>query len=738
MINRFDQHVPLRSTFVPKLFTPNFDLYNQLLSEEQKTYSVASSLKDTPIDALQGADEQYAQQLRQELTGKVDDISNMYKTDLNAARRASRDLIRDTGRRTTPGGDIYELAARKKQFVDFQTEEQKRLQKGEINSDQYWASVQKAKAAYDQEGGYANKANLGLTARQQQVNFDKFANEFLDNLKADGTVHSSMYVDPSTGNLLFDKTKVTQLEAAKVQQTLSQAYKNAASATGQLYDMYDYRSSTGQIQTEDNRPKIAADLQSIETLNLDDKAQAKKAQQLLNQYGFGLAEDGVFGEQSLNALRQIEQQASLSDEDFQNQQVNSYIDQYTQQLANPYAVAKSYKELDREVKSLGRTLDADFNLARRKKELENTELRFDGLGISFDMGKLPTTQRELTEQGKTIDYSIKALEAQKAKATSEAEVEFIDDKIKYQRMLKQQVTDRQTRAIEASLSAYDPKTQEAIRVLNANREKWENQKETKVRYLEPSASGAPREEISGYPKREAIAAVLKEAGINYMDGKAAEQLLSALDKKSSTWLAANQSAQIALSNIALNKQEQTAVSQILDGNSFVFFDNTGVLDGINSSNMFTKDGILSDRMKVESISKTGFGEFGNVLTIVDKESGKTYLASPRNSNISRSIGENIIKTSAEGSDQYKTGAIMASPALSAIASQVNTIRTGETKAIPMSNNNPLMVKKIEEPSGIIYEVKIPSGFSDAGQKVRLASDVDLTLYINQLDQNGGN
>lgn len=728
-ISRFDQHVPLRSTFVPKLFTPNFDLYNQLLSEEQKTYSIASSLKDTPIDALQGADEQYAQQLRQELTGKVDDISNMYKTDLNAARRASRDLIRDTGRRTTPGGDIYELAARKKQFIDFQTKEQERLQKGEINSDQYWASVQKAKAAYDQEGGYANKANLGLTARQQQVNFDKFANDFLDNLKADGTVHSSMYVDPQTGNLLFDKTKVTQLEAAKVQQTLSQAYKNAASATGQLYDMYDYRSSTGQIQTQDNRPKIAADLQSIETLNLDDKAQAKKAQQLLNQYGFGLAEDGVFGEKSLNALRQIEQQASLSDEEFQNQQVNSYIDQYTQQLANPYAVAKSYKELDREVKSLGRTLDADFNLAKRKKELENTELRFDGLGISFDMGKLPTTQRELTEQGKTIDYLIKALEAQKAKATTEAETQFIDDKIKYQRMLKQQVTDRQTRAIEASLSAYDPKTQEAIRVLNANRAMWENAKD-EVYY---DASQDPIR-----PKRDAIDVVLRSNGITGIDAKTAEQLMGTLEKKSSTWLADNQSAQVALSNVALNKQEQAAVSQILDGNSFVFFDNTGVLDGINSSNMFTKDGILSDRMKVESISKTGFGEFGNVLTIVDKETGKTYLASPRNSNISRSIGENIIKTSAEGSDQYKTGVIMSSPTLSAIASQVNTIRTGETKAIPMSNNNPLMVKKIEEPSGIIYEVKIPSGFSDAGQKVRLASDVDLTLYINQLDQNGGN
>jgi hypothetical protein len=186
-----------------------------------------------------------------------------------------------------------------------------------------------------------------------------------------------------------------------------------------------------------------------------------------------------------------------------------------------------------------------------------------------------------------------------------------------------------------------------------------------------------------------------------MDGKAAEQLLKTLEKKSSTWLKDNQSAQIALSNIALNKQEQAAVSQILDGNAFTFFDNTGVLEGINSSNMFKADGTLSDRMKVESISKTGFGEFGNVLTIVDKESGKTYLASPRNSNISRSIGENITKTSAEGSEQYKTGMIMSSPTLSTIASQVTPIHTGETKAIPMSNDEPLMIKKIQEPTGVI-------------------------------------
>ena len=109
-INRFDVHTPLRSTYIPQVFTPNFDLYKGILEQEQKSYDLTQSVKDVPIDALQGADETYAQTIRQDLYSNVDEVSNLYKTDMNAARRKSKDLVRETKRRTLPGGDIYDFS----------------------------------------------------------------------------------------------------------------------------------------------------------------------------------------------------------------------------------------------------------------------------------------------------------------------------------------------------------------------------------------------------------------------------------------------------------------------------------------------------------------------------------------------------------------------------------------------------------------------------------------------------
>ena len=171
-IDRFDQYVPIRSTQLPQNFVPNFEAYREVLAQEQDNFNKFQALDEIPIDALAGADEQYAQQLRANMSQDIDRITQSYRDNVNDGRRASRDFIRQTRKRVLPGGDIRELGLRKQQFEAFQSEQAKRLQEGNITREQYWASVQRAKQQYDAQGGFGKDANLNLSARQDAINFD--------------------------------------------------------------------------------------------------------------------------------------------------------------------------------------------------------------------------------------------------------------------------------------------------------------------------------------------------------------------------------------------------------------------------------------------------------------------------------------------------------------------------------------------------------------------------------------
>lgn len=374
-ISRYDKPVSIRSSFVPKEFipqefTPNFKLYDAALRQNQDLINKTRDLSNLPIDALSGADEKYAQELRDELSSRIDNTAKAYKESVSKGAKASRDLLRSVQRDTLPGGKYYELAQRKQQYNKFYKEQSDRLAKGDITDFQFQESVARAKAEYDSSGGYKNSSNLNLSQRQNAVNFDKFANDFLKNFKADKGMSGDMRI--VDGKLIYDTKELTQLEADKVLKDLSNAYYNAASTTGQLTDRFNYLKRSGRIDKEllqDNR----IDAQNLLSTysNPKSKSDIKKLQKELNKLGSNLTVDGIMGKNTQAALDQVADLASMNDSEFNSAQKNNYLSNYIRQISAPYADAKSYREYAENAKSFGNTLARDKAMKDYEVEVQN-------------------------------------------------------------------------------------------------------------------------------------------------------------------------------------------------------------------------------------------------------------------------------------------------------------------------------------------------------------------------------
>jgi hypothetical protein len=216
--------------------------------------------------------------------------------------------------------------------------------------------------------------------------------------------------------------------------------------TGQLDDMFMYDQNVKGLKFNDKRAEAATDLETINSLNLDDKTQAKKAQEILNKYGAGLKGTGVFGPKSNEALKQVEQLATMSDEDFTATNKEGYINNYVSKLAAPYSVAKSYKEMDRELQAKGRTLESEIDLHRAKKDIDAAAFMFDGQSISMNMGPLMKNGlRGITEGIEAQKLKIDQLTAARKKAEESGAVNVgeqldnIDKQIRWEQAKLEQI-----------------------------------------------------------------------------------------------------------------------------------------------------------------------------------------------------------------------------------------------------------------------------------------------------------
>lgn len=742
--NRFDQYIPVRSTYLPDNFVPNFEAYKDLLTQEQGNFNKLQAVNEIPIDALAGADEEYAQQLRADLSNNVDRITEAYRNNIDEGRRASRDFIRQTRKRTQPGGDIRELALRKKQFTDFQTAQNERLEKGEITKEQYWASVQQAKQQYDTEGGYGKNARLNLNSRQQAVDFDEFSKDFLKNYEANVGESLGLRFEPRTGKMYFDKTKITELEASKIQRTLTAAYRNAAGQTGQLADLYNYRSANGLISASDNRGDAKTALATINSLNLDDPAQAGKAQKILNELGFNLNPDNIAGAKTMEAIEATKQLANMSDEDYEHLQKGQYLDSYINSLAAPYSDAKSFRRLEKDVKILGRTLDAELDLHARKKKIEDTPILFTGQGISMDVGQLAKSSRDLNESIKVQQYRIMELEAEREKVLEDQtlsnrgqEARDITAQINWEKTKLENMQEVRQKSLTAASKGYSEEVQQNLQQLEKEFANLDQYAKDNARIQSVGEEGKFDRMSSSSGK--SYDQLMREQVANKFNisESEAQELLDTRDDmvdRSNDYL--EQNSQLSLATIQMPDKLGKGIQSQLNAVGFDFYNESGQVINRNQSNFWgkEKDGtrpIMSERMKVRNISQSSYGNMGHMITIEDTETGDVYYASPRNSNMSDRIGNWLLEN---GDEEAKEIGFMMTNGRQ-ISSQVNDIKAGQSVYIAVGADNEINVPvtKEEKASGLIYTLTVPYG-PDQGKRVSYNNDEELGRALYKIDQ----
>ena len=737
MTNRFDTIVPIRSTFMPKNFMPNFEAYQGLLEQEQTNFNTMNAMQDIPIDALQGADEEYAKQLRSNLSGEIDNITELYKGDINEARRKGRDFIRQTKKRTLPGGDIRELALRKKQYTDFATEQKARMEKGEITSESYWNSVAEAKRKYDTAGGYGKDVNLSLNSRTKAVNIDEFAKDFLKNFTADsGMSISDFRYEPQTGKIYYDKSKVTELQAQKVQRSLTAAYKNAASQTGQLDDLYDYRNSTGQVGITDNRADAQAVIQQINSLDLNDETQATKAQELLNTLGSTLKTDGNAGSETQQALQQAEELASMTDQQFNQAVKSGYIDSYINSLAAPYSDAKSFVQRERDLEFAGRTLDAEIGLHRRKKQIDDAGFMFTGNSISMNMGAfIKDGAKGISEAISTQNHTIQQLTLERDKAlgsgniNSQQEVSFIENKIRWEEGKLQQMTDLRNNEYQKAVEKFSPETQELIKHINNLEDSL---------FLDAQMGSATANAAYRRNKASEIAEKLGTTQQKVLEGlETMDNLANIVDKNLENITGKNQQISLGVTS-GLPKDVTTAIEAQLQTMAFDFYDENGPLENVNQTNWFNieKEGTkpVSGKIKVRGISKSAFGPNGHLITLENTETGDIIYASPINSNLSYKVGQELVDHS--DPEIARAGFMMMNG--TKITSQVSDLRDGIQSPIIVGNENKISipVTRVDKAYGKAYQIEIPQGMEGAKGILTVTSDSALEDALYKISQYG--
>jgi len=136
-VNRFDQPVNIRSTYMPKEFIPNLDAYAQVMGQQQAQYD---QLLDTAnkVPRYLTADEQRVEQYRQSMQENIDRITDSYvRNGLQSGNVARRDYLRQLQNDWQPGGEAYVIDQNYQAFQTYKEQLDDQLAKGNISNRKY-------------------------------------------------------------------------------------------------------------------------------------------------------------------------------------------------------------------------------------------------------------------------------------------------------------------------------------------------------------------------------------------------------------------------------------------------------------------------------------------------------------------------------------------------------------------------------------------------------------------------
>lgn len=386
---------------------------------------------------------------------------------------------------------------------------------------------------------------------------------------------------------------------------------------------------------------------------------------------------------------------------------------------------------------------------QNRKDLEdykNKTLRFEGNSAAFNPNGRPDSTAKINEQVSSLDVKIDNLYKELDASTDPQHRKHVRSKIKWAEKSKEEYYDVLNRAEDAvgqnkdlqqfrEKHGLDKVPYEILNILENDPGTFSSfEKTNKFHYAvrDYAALNTPNWESLSVPEQAKITESFKKVARQY------SELSEEKNEQVDEWLKNNADTfETSLDVISLNEKEQKAILNTVNTNNWTFFNEEGPIENVENTELFgTEDKpIISDNIQVESISKAPFGEFGHMVTFSDKNTGKIYYGSPHSSNLGQVIGKNIVETADPNSDQFIIGAMMSNPELSNTLSQMTNMATNDTRTIVSGDNTVGSVKKLELPSGTMFELTPPSGIkiSPTGEPVKFNDIFQLNMAINKID-----
>ena len=364
-VNRFNKFLPRQFNsqyFVPEVFTPNFELLAKGLQAQQGRLDSAKMLADLPVQGLPGEDTLLADELRKKQYEDIDNVVDLYqKKGIQAGNKELSNLSRSIRRSHLPGGDAYAIKTRLTNFQEFVKAEKVRLSEGKLWQAQFWASTADRLAEYNKAGGFAKDAVLNLTPRTEKVDRHKLFNEYITKYHPD--LIESEHPWREDGRLLLTKKGEKFIAREEVQRDLEELYRSAAAKTGELQDLFKYRTqgedfTIDPFVTESNNfiNEVRGILGKITLGKKATEEEIRAAQEELNAIGYKLAEDGILGKGTqraidtekkagLEALQNAEASLkALETADPRDLAFSKFAEEEIRSAVNPYASKAAHME----------------------------------------------------------------------------------------------------------------------------------------------------------------------------------------------------------------------------------------------------------------------------------------------------------------------------------------------------------------------------------------------------------
>lgn len=271
MANRFDVYTPIRSTFMPREFIPNFAALDAALGEQQRGFDVAQAAADKVPQHLKH-DVDAITQYRSELDNAMSSVAEAYKNQgLTAGNRARRDLIRQVERDWQPGGraDVFQ-----KRLAKFQTiaenikktyEDQPLIQNYYLNK----LDKEGVQPYIDPDSGsYGDVISpTGMVRHVDAKEMSEWLNKAIDNIKDTDLKRLGISkVQLANFNYLYKTGKITGREYTDIVQTLAQqmpeefirSAQQYSNALGRDVDETSFLSSEGMPNVQTTLGRIIA------------------------------------------------------------------------------------------------------------------------------------------------------------------------------------------------------------------------------------------------------------------------------------------------------------------------------------------------------------------------------------------------------------------------------------------------------------------------------------------------